>query len=176
MNIDTDLRHWNEGGWRSSKITSKKDGRWIYFFQDGNSSPINSKEPVSYGQRYTPPSACIKANYVRPREHLSPMRQMYLLQHQHQKAPLTSHKSHRSKLYPPVWNCNLSPIPEIRPFGRTGPPRRSTPLFIELEKLDQVRDKSNRFGSISMTNDNKLTYVLPSLAMSAPPTDFKNID
>lgn len=54
--MDIDIRQITSGGWESSQINVKVNGRWRYFYTPENSKPVNSKEPIQYGAGYKPPA------------------------------------------------------------------------------------------------------------------------
>lgn len=54
-----DLRRFKVGGWDSTKIKTKTNGKWIYIYEGDTNQLINLPEPIHFEKRYKPP------NYVR---------------------------------------------------------------------------------------------------------------
>ncbi|EAX88335.1 hypothetical protein TVAG_177210 [Trichomonas vaginalis G3] len=51
-----DLRRWNVGGWESSKLKTKANGKWIYIYDGDSKQLINLPEPIHFEKRYIPPN------------------------------------------------------------------------------------------------------------------------
>jgi len=50
-----DIRKVKCGGWSSSRLSVRKDGRWIEFYDDKTRTPINQSIPVDFERKYIPP-------------------------------------------------------------------------------------------------------------------------
>lgn len=53
--MEVDIRKIRCGGWDSSHINVKVNGRWRYLYQPNNLKPINVREPIDFTGGYKPP-------------------------------------------------------------------------------------------------------------------------
>ena len=44
------------GGWESSKLRTKSNGKWYYIYNSDNHELVNCKELIDYDKKYTPPN------------------------------------------------------------------------------------------------------------------------
>ncbi|OHS98006.1 hypothetical protein TRFO_35688 [Tritrichomonas foetus] len=119
-NIYTDLRKWEVGGWQSSKMSAKVNGRWTYFFPKDGHQPLNRREPIHFCDGYKPPNH-VKSEFQNyPKIDVHPYRKQRVLTHLKQKAPLVfsspqNLSTHRStSLKPTAWESNISHIPQMK--------------------------------------------------------------
>lgn len=51
-----DLRRMKVGGWEASRLKSKVNGKWVYFYNPDNNELMNCKELIDFEKRYIPPN------------------------------------------------------------------------------------------------------------------------
>ena len=157
--IDTDLRHWPAESWEFSRMPIKTNGRWKYFFEANSPTPFNRREPISYGETYTPPKAGARPitshSGGKP---IHPLRSQFLNKKVHSRAPLAIEKEWRrtQPIIPPAWRNSPEPIPEQKPPYITlqaQAARKAKPLYQELEETDQKRDQTPLRHSYAIPSD-----------------------
>lgn len=173
----TDLRKWKAGGWPESRILAKVNGRWTYFYQETDQEPMNTKEPITFGAKYTPPNHVDDKTmpYATQNEH--PVRLLYLQKHQHSKAPFVYETKGQHRVIPPVWEPPHVPptyataIPSTRFIQKetfqnsTVPPEYEPPHETKIDtkdafEIDEEREARHYKPSTNSVPQSRAPYFM----------------
>ena len=125
------LKQLKLGGWESSKMRVKVNGRWAYFYPSEGEIPLNDREPISFETAYIPPNhhdEKFDAFYM-PKEH--PAHEVFMRKNVHSKAPfvyVAPNGKRRPNPTPTAWRGKLDKIPQYKnPMNK-----KSVPLDVAL--------------------------------------------
>lgn len=127
----TDLRQMKLGGWDSSQMIVKLNGRWAYFYPKDHDFPVNGREPISFDEDYKPPNHQSEKydKFYSPKSH--PAHELFMKKNLHSKAPfvyVTQVSRKKTRPTPTAWRGRLDTIPEYKnPKSRVALPILPTP-------------------------------------------------